>query len=219
MSNTLKWVPFALLLGGVLLLSGGVTQQKDVPLRIPLDEAVPAVMKGLVAHDIEISADEQRIAGMSSFVLRAYMEEGAPATTAPAYTVYVGYYERQYQGKTIHSPKNCLPGGGWEPLVASREVLDTPLGPAPVNRYLIGNGPAKAMVLYWYQGRGRIAANEYLVKWDLLRDQAIFGRSDEALVRVIVPVTTTEEAAYEQAVRVAQELVVHVDRALPGREI
>jgi EpsI family protein len=153
---------------------------------------------------------------MSSFVLRAYMEEGAEASTAPAYTVYVGYYERQYQGKTIHSPKNCLPGGGWEPLVASREVIDTPVGPAPVNRYLIGNGPAKALVLYWYQGRGRIAANEYLVKWDLLRDQAIYGRSDEALVRVIVPVTTSEDEAYAQAVKVAQELAVHVDRALPG---
>jgi EpsI family protein len=219
MSNTMKWVPFGLLLGGVLLLSGGVTQQKDVPLRMSLDEAVPTDMQGLVAHDIEISEDEQRIAGMSSFVLRAYMEEGAEASTAPAYTVYVGYYERQYQGKTIHSPKNCLPGGGWEPLVASREVINTPVGPAPVNRYLIGNGPAKALVLYWYQGRGRIAANEYLVKWDLLRDQAIYGRSDEALVRVIVPVTTSEDEAYAQAVKVAQELAVHVDRALPGREI
>jgi hypothetical protein len=49
MSNTMKWVPFGLLLGGVLLLSGGVTQQKDVPLRMSLDEAVPTDMQGLVA--------------------------------------------------------------------------------------------------------------------------------------------------------------------------
>jgi EpsI family protein len=86
-----------------------------------------------------------------------------------------------------------------------------------VNRYLIGNGPLKSLVLYWYQGRGRVEQNEYAVKWDLLRDQALLGRSDEALVRVIVPVRTTEEAAYTQAEQVAKELVVHVDRALPTR--
>jgi hypothetical protein len=72
-------------------------------------------------------------------------------------------------------------------------------------------------VLYWYQGRGRVAANEYLVKWDLLRDQALYGRSDEALVRIIVPVTGSEDAAYNRAVNIAAGLVPAVDRALPGR--
>jgi EpsI family protein len=213
-----RWWPAGLLLLGVVLTAGGVKAQHSVQLRMPLDEAVPRVMDGWTAHDLEISEAEQRVAGMSSFVMRVYAPEGEPVTGASAFTVYVGFYDRQAQGKTIHSPKNCLPGGGWEPLVASREVIDTPIGPAPVNRYLIGNGPAKALVLYWYQGRGRIAANEYAVKWDLLRDQALHGRSDEALVRVIVPVSTTEEEAYAQAVRVAAELAAHVDRALPPRD-
>jgi hypothetical protein len=75
------------------------------------------------------------------------------------------------------------------------------------------------VVLYWYQGRGRVQANEYIVKWDLLRDQALYGRSDEALVRIIVPVRTTEALAYEQAVRVARELAPAVDRALPPRNL
>jgi EpsI family protein len=217
MTTRLRWAPAALLMLGVLLLAGGVKQQRDVPIRIALDEAVPREMAGMVARDIEVSEAEQRVAGMSSFVMRAY--EPAEGDVAGAFSVYVGYYERQYQGKTIHSPKNCLPGGGWEPLVSSRETLETSVGSAPVNRYLIANGPAKALVLYWYQGRGRVAANEYLVKWDLLRDQALLGRSDEALVRVIVPVTSTEDDAYDYARRIAKELVVHVDGALPPREL
>jgi EpsI family protein len=217
MTTRLRWTPAALLMLGVLLLAGGVKQQQDVPIRLALDEAVPREMAGMVARDIEISEAEQQVAGMSNFVMRAY--EPADGGAVGAFSVYVGYYERQYQGKTIHSPKNCLPGGGWEPLVSSRETLSTPVGPAPVNRYLIANGPAKALVLYWYQGRGRVAANEYLVKWDLLRDQALLGRSDEALVRVIVPVTTTEDDAYDRARRIAKDLVVHVDGALPPREL
>jgi EpsI family protein len=178
------------------------------------------MLAGWYGHDIPITEAEQEVAGMSSFVLRYYTPEREPAAgrnSSRDFSVYVGYYDRQYQGKTIHSPKNCLPGGGWEPLTSSRERIDTPLGTVPVSRYLIGNGPAKAVVLYWYQGRGRVEANEYVVKWDLLRDQALFGRSDEALVRVIVPVTSTEDAAYEQAVRVARELVPGVERALPPR--
>ena len=217
-----RWWPVPVLLFGVLLVTGTVKPQRAIPLRAPLDEHIPRVLAGWHGHDVSISKEEQEVAGMSSFVLRFYTPEAAPAPGRDGsrdYSVYVGYYDRQYQGKTIHSPKNCLPGGGWEPLTSSHERIDTPLGRVPVSRYLIGNGPLKSVVLYWYQGRGRIEANEYVVKWDLLRDQALFGRSDEALVRVIVPVSTTEQAAYEQAVQVAKELVVGIDQALPPRDL
>jgi EpsI family protein len=213
-----RWLPVLPLLAGVLLVSGTVKPQRAMELRQPLPEAVPLVLAGWEAREMEISEAEQQIAGMSSFVNRLYLQPAAGDAPVGRFTVYVGYYERQAQGSTIHSPRNCLPGGGWEPLTSSRPLIPTPLGEVPVNRYLIGNGPAKAVVLYWYQGRGRVAANEYLVKWDLLRDQATLGRSDEALVRVIVPVTTTDEAAFQQAAEVAGELMVYVDRALPARD-
>ncbi len=213
------WLPAVILGFGLVLLSGGVREQVSMPLLQSLDSTVPTEVLGFQGTDVEISEDEQRVAGMTNFVLRLYSpeaESGDGAGMAEAFSIYVGYYDRQSQGKTIHSPRNCLPGGGWEPLTSSRERISTPAGTIPVNRYLIGNGQAQALVLYWYQGRGRYEANEYLVKWHLLQDQALHGRSDEALVRVIVPVTTTEEEAYEKAVRVAGELVQAVDRAIPG---
>jgi EpsI family protein len=57
-----------------------------------------------------------------------------------------------------------------------------------VNRYVLKNGAARAVVYYWYQGRGRVVASEYAVKWNLLRDAALAGHTEEALVRVVVPV-------------------------------
>jgi EpsI family protein len=200
---------------GVVATTAGVHTQRVMPLRAPLATAIPGTLAGWASQDIEVSEEEQRVAGMDSYVMRVHQPVGAAADSW--FTVYVGYYESQAQGNTIHSPKNCLPGGGWEPLTSQRQAIATPLGEITVNRYLIANGAAKSLVLYWYQGRGRVEANEYTVKWDLLRDQALLGRSDEALVRVIVPVTTTEDAAYAQAEQVAKELVVHVDRALPAR--
>jgi EpsI family protein len=149
---------------------------------------------------------------MSSYVMRAY---AADAQAEARFSLYVGYYDSQTQGKTIHSPKNCLPGAGWEALASSTQQVTTPDGVVTVNRYLLQNGDDRALVLYWYQGRGRVAASEYAVKWDLLRDAALRGRTEEALVRVMVPVRDSEEASSELAARVAAKVVPAVFRALP----
>lgn len=208
-----RWAPAALLFLGAAATIGTSQQQKSMALRAPLQTSVPTAFGDARGEDIKVSAAERRVAGMSDYVLRLYKRPGQ--TEREAFSIYVGYYDRQAQGKTIHSPKNCLPGGGWEPLVSSRERIQTAQGPVEVNRYLIQNRKSKALVLYWYQGRGRVAANEYAVKWYLLRDQALRGRSDEALVRVIVPVQGSEEEAFRQATRIAGELVGAVSLALP----
>lgn len=210
--TTWAWVPAALLCVGAVASIGGVRQQANLPLRVPLESTVPAILDGRGSSTVKVSEAEQRVAGMDDYVMRVYGQ----TATAYAFSVYVGYYRQQYQGHTIHSPKNCLPGAGWEALSSSEETITTPAGAVPVNRYLLQNGKQRALVLYWYQGRGRVAANEYRVKWDLLRDQATRGRSDEALVRVIVPVTGDEDVAYRQAVRVARTLVPSVFRAMPA---
>ena len=64
-----------------------------------------------------------------------------------AFTLYVGYYDRQTQGRTIHSPKNCLPGAGWEPLESAPQQVVTSAGTVTVNRYLLQNGQQRALVL------------------------------------------------------------------------
>jgi EpsI family protein len=202
-----RWLPaIALAAGcGFLLLS---QRQQAVPLVVPLAE-MPRSLQGLAGRDIPISPEEQRIAGMSSFVLRFY---GNPA----AFSVYVGYYETQSQGRSIHSPKNCLPGAGWEPLSNGTVMLNSSSGPQRVNRYLLANGNATALVYYWYQGRGRVQANEYSVKWELLRDKAVRGRSEEALVRIVVPIEGNDVAAADsKAARLGAQLVDEVQKHLP----
>ena len=146
-----------------------------------------------------------------------HRDEAAPDSGAvSALSLYIGYYDRQLRGKTIHSPKNCLPGAGWEALASQVVEISTPLGSVTVNRYLLQKENQQALVLYWYQGRGRIQANEYLVKWDLLRDSALRRRSDEALVRIVVPISSDEEAAFALAAEAAGQIVAALPEALPG---
>lgn len=209
-----SWWPAIILASGAVFTLG-LTKQQEVPLRAPLDRTVPSRILSHQGQDVVISDEERRVAGMSDYLMRVY----APSTgsdKAAAFSLYVGYYENQTQGKTIHSPKNCLPGSGWEALTSRRQVIATAAGDVAVNRYLLQRGDERALVLYWYQGRGRIQANEYAVKLDLLRDAALKGRSEEALVRVIVPVRSSEAEAFAQAVHVAQTTIPAVSRALPA---
>jgi EpsI family protein len=181
------YVPAAILLVGCGLIWHTRTQE-SVPLVGSL-HAVLADVKGFEVTDQKISAEEERVAGMTNYVARSYKRDGAVA-----FTTLVSYYDKQTQGKTIHSPRNCLPGAGWEIMSGGTQVVSVDGKDVKVNRYLLKNGPLEAVAYYWYQGRGRVTANEYLVKWNLLRDAALLGHTEEALVRVVVPVSRAAKA-------------------------
>ena len=187
-------VPTLLLGVGVLLVSG-VRPQHAMPPRAPM-AAVDSALLGQPSRDVVVSADEQRVAGMSDYVLRNFGPD-----SLPLFTVYVGYYDRQVQGRTIHSPKNCLPGAGWEITESARLPLPGGQPGESVNRVLLANKGVQALVYYWYQGRGRIESSEYVVKWNLLRDAAAHGRTEEALVRIVVPVAGRTDRAASAAQR------------------
>lgn len=157
-------------------------QQSAMPLQGDLTSVLSTV-DGFEVREQTIGEDERRVAGMSDYVARQYLRGGTVA-----FTTLVSYYDRQTQGKTIHSPRNCLPGAGWEIVNGATVVVRSGSTDYRVNRYVLKNGRYVALAYYWYQGRGRVTADEYAVKWNLLRDAALLGRTEEALVRIVVPV-------------------------------
>jgi EpsI family protein len=204
-----RWIPAGILSVGCLLLLS-VQRQFVATLRGPLS-TIQTTAPGYTPTDGTIDPEEQRVAGMSHYLYRVF---DRPATN-DAFSVYVGYYEQQTQGRTIHSPKNCMPGAGWDALSSERRTIATAAGPLTVNRYLLANKGACALVYYWYQGRGRTEASEYKVKWNLLRDAALRGRTEEALVRIVVPLTPTVGNADSLAASMAKQLVTEVREKLP----
>ena len=213
MRHVMPWVP-ALVLGLGALFTVGIDTQRTLELRIPLQEAVPDSLAGFFGRDITLSDAEVRVAGVTDYLMRSYEDPARPDSNW--FSLYVGFYAQQTQGRSIHSPKNCLPGGGWEALASRTVTIRTSNGEAVVNRYLLQKGTQQALVLYWYQGRGRVQANEYWVKWDLLRDAAIRQRSDEALVRIVVPVRGGgEQRSFALAASAAREIIPAFWAALP----
>jgi EpsI family protein len=212
MNHYLRWAPPTLLAAGAIL-TVGIDLQRTMPLREPLAAAVPRVIAGLTSLDRPLSEAELAIAAPSAYLNRVY--QSTTGDTAVSFGLYVGYYGHQTQGKAIHSPKNCLPGSGWEPLSSEPAEVPTHLGVQTVNRYWLQSREERVLVLYWYQGRGRVEGNEYRVKWDLLRDAALRRRSEEALVRIVVPARRDADSVSALATRVAALVIPALEAALP----
>jgi EpsI family protein len=108
--------------------------------------------------------------------------------------LYLAYYATQRSGAAAHSPRSCIPGGGWR--IKSHDTVEIEGLNKSVNRLLIGKGEFGQLVYYWFDQRGRNITNEYMVKWYLFWDSLNLGRTDGALVRL----TTTLEPGEDTAI-------------------
>ena len=157
--------------------------------------------------------DVLRVLGVNDYLTRAYFRPDKAAVG-----LYIGYWESQRQGDTIHSPLNCLPGSGWEPVSKTTIEVSNGIvtGRIPVNRYIVRKGLDSQVILYWYQSHGNVVANEYWSRLFLIRDAVRLNRTDGSIVRVIAPVLPDVENAETVAERTAAQFVKTLFPLLPG---
>jgi EpsI family protein len=139
----------------------------------------------------------------------------------PAVNLYIAYYNSQRKGEAVHSPRSCLPGGGWQMRQFGQLALPTVLINGQglrVNRVVIEQGDERQLVYYWFQQRGRIIDNEFAVKWYLFWDSLTRHRTDGALVRVISPLSATvsEADADRNMTDLVEHFVPFLGRYLPN---
>jgi EpsI family protein len=80
---------------------------------------------------------------------------------------------------------------------------------------VIARGDEQSLVLYWYQSHDRVIAGEFSAKLWLVSDAIRYRRSDTALVRVVVPVSGTREAAEETGIAFVRAVYPDLVRQLP----
>lgn len=207
------WLMVAVLLGattGMAYLSHG----ESTPPAKPLSE-FPSKM-GPFAQVMEWPLDKEtlNVLRVTDYLNRGYWE---PGMNRDLMGLYIGYFRSQRTGATIHSPKNCLPGAGWNPTQAS--IYQLPLNDGrkvPVNLYILRRGLDEELVLYWYQSHGRIVASEYWGKFYLVYDALRLNRTDAALIRITIPVEQGDEAtAQQRAIAFARQVASDVDQIIP----
>jgi len=209
-SSVRLWITAGLLVGAFLLLHS-VGHGEAVVLHQPLRE-LPYTLDSWTGTEQPLQERIIRAVGVSDYTNRIYFSPQVGLAQ-----LYVGYYASQRTGDTIHSPKNCLPGAGWDPvrsgyikisISGGREII--------VNEYVIQQGLDKQLVFYWYQGRGRVIASEYSGKFWMVADAISRNRTDGALVRLVTPMNDGEVQARARLVSFTQLLFPQLERIIPN---
>ena len=133
----------------------------------------------------ELDQEVYNLLGVEDYILSDYR-----SSEGESVNLYVGFYQSQKEGDLIHSPKNCMPGGGWNITETSIEKVNfTNNDNIDVIKLLMQKGSEKQIVLYWFQSRGRIISSEYMQKIWLVIDSITKHRTDGSFVRLISRVT------------------------------
>jgi EpsI family protein len=197
------------LAGTVLLLSAAFAASRVTAYRVPDSLAEPLStidlrMAGFSGRD-NPPLDARVLAQLqpTSYLSRTYSEKDLAAD------VFVAFYAQQRAGESMHSPRHCLPGSGWEIWDYGSVQVPVAGRAVRINKYAISREGARMLVLYWYQSRERIIASEYMGKLLLARDALFQNSTAAAIVRIIVP---DRPGTLEEATRLAVELIPQMQR-------
>lgn len=204
----------------VLLAACGLFLQfrgrmENVPQGEHLDQ-LPKELNGWTGTDLAISNDVLEVLGAGHFLSRAYFDKSRSDVPVG---LFVAYFPSQRTGETMHSPRNCLPGSGWEFTESRRTQVRVPnVPPISANEYVIAKGAEKQLVLYWYQAHGRGIASEYWAKFYLVADAIRLNRTDGAMIRITTPFFAGEGISEprRRANEFAADLVPQFSRFIPN---
>lgn len=204
-------VSLALLMGALLVLhlrSPG----EAVPIRQSLDSFPNAVGAWQAREGVLLDLDTLNVLKAKDYLMRRDQDASGRSVS-----LFIAYWDSQRKGAQPHSPKNCLPGGGWEPLEASLVTihLPPPFAPITVNRYLIQKDQDRQMVFYWYQSQGRAIAGEMAARVEMVKTSIVRHRTDGALVRVSSPVYGGVQDTSDRLVRYIQAMYPLLGDYLP----
>lgn len=190
MKNLRFWIVVLLLAATGLFLHMRPAVDRNPPSE-PLSQ-LPYNIAGWTGTDQQFDRETLDVLGAGDVLTRTYTQGAQPAPVG----LFIAYFPTQRTGQTIHSPKNCLPGAGWVfESSSSVDLTDVNGKPHRVGEYIIANGAARQFVIYWYQAHGRSVANEYMTKIYMVVDAIRTNRTDGALVRVITPISASEDVS------------------------
>jgi EpsI family protein len=207
-SRYLHIVTLVLVVQAVLFYSA--SHGENTPTPLPLKGLPMTFGSWKLAQEGVVDDETQAVLRADDLLTRDYVGPEGRAN------LFMAYFRTQRAGQSPHSPKNCLPGAGFQPV--ENGTIDVPVGDKSIhiNQFVVANGEDESVVLYWYQSQGRVIADEFAAKFYLIEDSIRRHRSDTSLVRVVVPVRNeTTQKAKQTAIDFVQAVYPVVNSWLP----
>jgi len=196
-----------------LITTVGMGQREFIiPERQSLNE-FPMRIAGWDSRVNRLPSIVEATAGASDYYIGDFQNDQGEMVNA-----YISYYETQRHGQVPHSPKVCLPGGGWK-IQSNTPVTITGWhgGEFQANRLLIGQGEQKILTYYWLKQGGKMFNDETFARFDLVRFAAMESRTDGALIRLVTNIGRNEgmEDADKRLSGFATDFVKHLSDYVP----
>ena len=208
-----RWLTVVLLLQTGLFY--GASRHERIAVNVPLASFPADIMGWHMVTNAPIEPEVQKVLRADDTMNRVY---ASPERTAGV-SLFAAYFQSQRRNQAPHSPKNCLPGAGWEPSATGTIDVDIPSEGRRIriNNFVVSRGDEKSIVLYWYQSRDRVIASEYAAKFWLVMDSIRYRRSDTAMIRVVVPVLRRDlEGASRTGIQFVQTIFPVLRQYLPA---
>jgi EpsI family protein len=211
-SAKLRFALVVILLAGTALFLYARRGAERIPVRQEF-ALFPLAIGEWQGMELRIDQQTKDVLGAGDFTERIYRRD----PVEPTVDLFMAYFPSQRTGNSMHSPKNCLPGSGWDPVESRQMTMPYRETQATINRYIIARGAERQMVLYWYQAHDRIIASEYSAKLCLVADAIRMNRTDGALVRIVTPIRDeTTNAAQIRAEAFARRIMPMLDTYIPN---
>lgn len=207
----------AVLLSALVILLGGIGGNylrfvRQAPDRPPTFESIPLDVSGYYGQERRLPDFNYDVLQADTTTLRLYH-----SSSGTYFWLFVAYFASQEYGSQMHSPRQCLPGGGWrindhQPFTFELHSGET----ITVNRLVIVQQDAQQLMYYWYETRSGALTDEFAVKWDLAVNSLFLRPTDAAFVRLTVPLLDGDlESADREAIEFLQQLHPYIMEALP----
>lgn len=207
-SGAVRALTLVVILQAVLFYSA--SRGEIVPNNAPLLGLPSTIANWTVAKELEVDSDTRDVLKADDLLSRWYTSPNGAAN------LFIAFFKTQRTGQSPHSPKNCLPGSGFQPSQSGKVDVVTGGETITINHYMVSRGDESSLVLYWYQSQGRVIADEFAAKFYLVANSIKKHRSDTALVRVVVPIPPGQAAkADEIGIKFVKDLYPVVRDYLP----
>lgn len=110
-------------------------------------------------------------------------------------SLYIGYHDGGPNSGPIHSPKQCLPGSGWNRLDDDVRQLQVSGQRVSYVNSLYQKDTEQQLFLYWFQVRNQFLTNEYALKFSMAKNSFLSNRRESSFIRLSVLVSEGEDEA------------------------
>jgi len=185
--NFSPFVVVMIFIVGAIFLIKPLGHEDDVIPKRKMFNEFPLQLANWAGTPVQMEKGTVEFLGLSDYSLINFID----AEKGGRVNFYAAYYQTQKHGVVPHSPKLCIPGGGW--LIT--DVREDNFNGVELNRVIISKAKVRRLVYYWYRQRGLNIASEYSLKWNTFLGAFQYRRTDGALIRLTTTINLNEDVS------------------------